>query len=64
MSWGCSAWRREGCEVTLSISREKTDERSAQTLFRRVCGNRTWRNGFKLQEGRYTLDRRKKSLLQ
>ena len=31
------------------------------TLFSRVCDNRTRRNGFRLKEGRYRLDIRKKS---
>ena len=64
-SWGCSAWREKvlgRLESSLSISTRELQERRGWTLSR-VCGDRARVHGFKLKEGRFSLDIRK-SLLQ
>ena len=42
-SWGCSAWRREGCDVTLEQLPvpEGASRKDGEGLFTRVCGDRT-----------------------
>jgi len=62
-SWGCSAWRREGsggrpyCSLpVLKGAYKKTGE----GLFPRAWSDRTRGNDFKLKEGRFRLDVRKK----
>jgi len=63
-SWGCSAWRREGSEVTwewpFSIWRGATGKKG--TLFSRVCGDRTRGSCFNVKEvGWFRLVVQKKS---
>jgi len=61
-SWGCSAWRRAGCEEILEQLPVPgvACKRAGEGLLARVWSERTRGNGFKLKEGRFTLDIRKK----
>jgi len=61
-SWGSSAWRREGSGGLYSglPVPEGPTEKLRRYIFRWACSNRTWRNDFKLKEGRFKLDIRKK----
>ena len=59
LSWGSSARRREGSEVTFQYLKGSY-RKEGDRLFSRVCGDRIRGNGFKLKEGRFRLDIRKK----
>ena len=54
---------REGCGETLTAAFQCLKgayRKEGENVFSRTCCNRTRRNGFKLREGRYRLDVRKK----
>ena len=54
---------REGCGETLTAAFQCLKgayRKEGENVFSRTCCNRTRRNGFKLREGRYRLDMRKK----
>ena len=57
-SWGCSAWRRL-TERRFSVSKGAC-KKGMDTLFCRVCHDRTRGNDFKLKEGKLRLGIRKK----
>ena len=61
-SWGCSAWRREGCGETLEqpFSTWTGCRKDEENIFSRACCDRARTNGFKLREGRFRLDIRRK----
>ena len=58
-SWGCSAWRREGCWEALEQP-SSTYRKHGENIFSRACCNRTRNNSFKLRESIFRLDIRKK----
>jgi len=59
LSWGSSARRREGSEVTFQYLKGSY-RKEGDRLFSRVCGDRIRGNGFKLREGRFRLHIRKR----
>ena len=62
-SWSYSARRREGSGETLITAFQYIKgayKKDGDKLFSRACCNRTRGNGFKLKEGRFRLDIRKK----
>ena len=56
-SWGCAAWDLRAVCQYLNGTYKKEGDR----LLSRICCDRTRRNGFKLKEGRFGQDIRKKS---
>ena len=64
-NWGCSAWRTEGFrENTLWSSSTHREPTKKLELFIRECSDRTKANGFKLKDGIFTLDIRRKFFTQ
>ena len=61
-SWGCSAWRREGSRETLSqpSSTWRACKKAGEGLVTRACSDRKRANNFKLREGIFVSDVRKK----
>ena len=60
---GSSAWRRErlqGNHVVAFQYLKGTYKKERDNLFSKTCGDRTRSNGFKLREGTFRLDIRKK----
>jgi len=60
-SWGSSAWRRLRGDNKAAFQYLKEAYRKAgEGLFISACSDKTRGNGFKLEEGRFRLDIRKK----
>ena len=61
-SWGCSAWRRQGCRETLEQLAVPggTYRKDGEGLFIRDCGDRTRGDSYTLKERRFRLDLKKK----
>jgi len=62
-SWGCSGWRGEGSGQTLTAAFQYLKgacQKAGEGIFTRAYSDRTRGDGFKLKEGRFRLDRRKK----
>ena len=60
-SWGCSAWRRLWGDLRVAFQFLKGgSKKERDRFFSRVCCDGTMGNSFKLKEGRYRLDIRKK----
>ncbi|MCQ4187572.1 hypothetical protein FK515_28755 [Klebsiella pneumoniae] len=62
-SWGCSAWGREGFGGDFIASFQYLKgayKKDMKKPFSRACCDRTMRNGFKTEGGRFKLDIRKK----
>ena len=58
--WGCSAWRTSGTPYSSLPVPEGSCKRAGEGLLTRACSDRTRGHGFKLKEGRFRLDIRKK----
>jgi len=60
-SWGCSAWRRLQGDLIAAFQHLKgAFKTDADSLFTRACSDQTRGNSFKLKEGRFRSDIRKK----
>ena len=60
-NWGRSAWSRRWEDLTAAFQYLKgAYKKAGEGLFNRACSDGTIGNGFKLKEGRFRLDTRKK----
>jgi len=60
--WGSSAWRRKGSGETVFQYLKGACKKAREGFLKRACSDRTRGNGFKVEEGRFRLDIRKKFL--
>jgi len=63
VSWGCSAWRREDSRETFTAAFQYLKgayKKAGEGLLTRTWSDRRRGNGFKMKEGRFRLDIRKK----